>query len=167
MLDIISRFDRPLTLISVFNIFYFTLNILGANPYPTISASGGIYVSGIHTHIKFQHVIVTRGKGISSIRGGLLEMERCHIYGCKSSGLICRSGGTAELVQCELHDNQGSGVVSGESGTAVRERERERERENFFYNLHTCIFFFPPHINALLFLLCCLLFFSLLLCWCG
>ena len=26
--DIISRFDRPLTLISVFNIVYFTLNIL-------------------------------------------------------------------------------------------------------------------------------------------
>ena len=71
------------------------------NPNPTISSSGGIYVSGIHTHIKFQHVNVTRGKGISSIRGGMLEMERCHIYGCKSSGLICRSGGTAELVDCE------------------------------------------------------------------
>ena len=121
------------------------------NPNPTISSSGGIYVSGIHTHIKFQHVNVTRGKGISSIRGGMLEMERCHIYGCKSSGLICRSGGTAELVDCELHDNQGSGVVSGESGTAVR------EREIIFIIYFTCIFFFQ-----LTLMLCCYL---LLLCF--
>ena len=49
---------------------------------------------------------MTRGKGISSIRGGMLEMERCHIYGCKSSGLICR-----------LIKNKKSGVFCYGSGT--------------------------------------------------
>ena len=40
MNDIISRFDRPLTLISVFNIVYFTLNILGQTTQEVRSGSG-------------------------------------------------------------------------------------------------------------------------------